>query len=143
MYEHILCAVDGSAASRRAVDEATELAERHDAPLTVLTVEHEIDSGELGTIGTDGAEDALQTREDRKGERRIEESVADAGLDRVEVSFEVVPGIPHRTICEFADDGDADLVVLGSNGKDSIGDYVLGSTSERVARRCETPVHIV
>lgn len=142
MYQHVVCAVDGSAASRRAVKEAVGLAERHDARLTVLTVERDIDSGELDTLGTGGAEAALQNHEDRAGERRIAASVADADLDRIEVRFEVVAGIPHRTICEFAD-GEADLVVLGSNGKDSIGDYVLGSTSERVARRCDVPVHVV
>lgn len=142
MYQHIVCAVDGSPESRRAVEEAVGLAERHDAHLTVLTVERDIDSGELDTLGLDGAEDALGAREDRKGRRRIAESVADVDLDRVESTTQVLTGVPHRTICGFAD-SDADLVVLGSNGKDSIGDYVLGSTSERVTRRCEVPVHVV
>lgn len=143
MYQHIVCAVDGSPASQRAVEEAVGLAERHDARLTILTVERDIDSGGLDTLGLDGAEDALGAREDWKGRRRIAESVADVDLDRVESTTEVLAGIPHRVICEFAADTDADLVVLGSNGKDSIGDYVLGSTSERVARRCSVPVHVV
>lgn len=143
MYQHVLCAVDGSSASERAVEEAVGLAERHGAHLTVLTVRRDVDSGDLDTLGLDRAEETLEAQESRKGEAAIEESVADVDLGRVEVSSEVVPGIPYRAISRFADDADADVVVLGSTGNDSIGDYILGSTTERVARRCDTPVHVV
>ena len=47
------------------------LTERHDARLTVMIVEREIDTGSLDTVGLDRAEAALQSREDRKGEERI------------------------------------------------------------------------
>lgn len=143
MYQHIVCAVDGSANSERAVEEAVGLAEQHGARLTVLTVEREIDSGDLGTVGLGRAEEALETREGRRGKERIDEAVGHVDLARVEVSFEVVSGVPHRAICDYAESVDADLVVVGSTGKSSIGEYILGSTTKRVARRCDVPVHVV
>lgn len=143
MYQHVLCAVDGSSASERAVEEAIGLAERHGARLTVLTVERTVDSGDLDTLGMGRAEETLEAQETRKGEAAIAASVDGVDLDRVEASTEVVAGTPHRAIREYADAAGADLVVLGSTGKDSIGDYILGSTTERIARRCDAPVHVV
>ena len=60
VYQHVLCAVDGSSASERAVEEAVGLAERHGAHLTVLTVRRDVDSGDLDTLGLDRAEETLE-----------------------------------------------------------------------------------
>jgi nucleotide-binding universal stress UspA family protein len=143
MYQHVVCAVDGSSASQRAVEEAVELAEEHGARLTVLTVEREVDSGSLGTVGLEGAETALEAQAHRKGESAIYESIAGVDLDPIESKTEILAGAPYRAICDYAESTDADIVVLGSTGKGSIGEFVLGSTSGRVAGRCGVPVHVV
>jgi len=38
---------------------------------------------------------------------------------------------------------DADLVVMSSHGHDSLGDHILGSTTDRVLRHASCPVLVV
>jgi len=51
-------------------------------------------------------------------------------------------GQPHRQIVEFAQEVEADLVILGERGLTSFRAARLGSTAERVVRFCRRPVLI-
>ncbi|MCH7991573.1 MAG: universal stress protein [Gemmatimonadetes bacterium] len=35
------------------------------------------------------------------------------------------------------------LLVMGSNGRDSLKDQILGSVAERIVRHCSTPVMVI
>lgn len=52
-------------------------------------------------------------------------------------------GDPADTICDVADKGDIDLVVIGSRGMGQLTGLLLGSVSSRVAARCSKPVLVV
>ncbi len=49
-------------------------------------------------------------------------------------------GSEGRGIVEFARSAKADLVVLGTEGRTSLKDYVMGSTAERVIRKADSSV---
>jgi nucleotide-binding universal stress UspA family protein len=66
-------------------------------------------------------------------------------LDRTGVDWElVVPeGSPGEEIVRVADEGDADLVVVGSNRHSSLHNLLLGSTAAHLATHAQAPVLIM
>jgi len=58
-------------------------------------------------------------------------------------SQRVVPGLPAARIKEVAEKIDAQLIVLGSNGRSTLGKLLAGSVSDDVVRRCDVPVTVV
>jgi nucleotide-binding universal stress UspA family protein len=55
----------------------------------------------------------------------------------------VETGQAARTINEFVENNDVDHVVIGSHGREGVSRVLLGSVSEKVARRSTVPVTIV
>lgn len=60
--------------------------------------------------------------------------------DRADVA--VVHGHSGRTILQYADDNNADLIVIASH-QPGLQDYFLGSTAARVVRHAKCAVHVV
>ncbi|PIP36565.1 MAG: universal stress protein [Desulfobacterales bacterium CG07_land_8_20_14_0_80_52_14] len=55
----------------------------------------------------------------------------------------VTTGHPVDQILGFADETDADMIIMGSRGQSLLADVTMGSTSRRVLRRSKKPVLIV
>ncbi|HDG98929.1 MAG: hypothetical protein DRG71_10040 [Deltaproteobacteria bacterium] len=62
-------------------------------------------------------------------------------IDQKEISKEM--GRPVERILHHIEQGDADMVVIGSRGHGILKETLLGSTSHRVLRRSPVPVLIV
>ena len=54
--------------------------------------------------------------------------------------FAVRPGSPHREITRFARERDVDLIVMGTHGRSSFAQAVVGSVAARVVRSAPCPV---
>lgn len=52
-------------------------------------------------------------------------------------------GRPGAVIAEYAEDGNFDLIVMGSHGSTALGNLVMGSVATRVLARCAVPVLLV
>ncbi len=129
MYETILVPTDGSTVAERAGEYAVELAAQFDATLHVLHVE------ESGLLGAD----------DDKSERAIDE-LADRAAERdLEVTTAIrEPGkAVHREILEYADEHDADLVVMGTHGWSGLDRFLLGSVAQQTLQESAVPVATV
>jgi nucleotide-binding universal stress UspA family protein len=118
----ILVATDGSAPARRAFATALELAEPAGASLVLLHVAADPD------VAADGRLAELRTEAERRG---------------VACRVEIVEGDPVETILSRAEALDADLVVIGSRGRGSVAEEVLGSVSSGVLHGADRPVLIV
>ncbi len=131
MYETILVATDGSEPSNRATDHAIDLAATFDADLHAIYV---VDTRRYGASMAGGSEAALGELESR-GQELLEDVALRADTA---VMTDVRDGRPHQEIGAYADEIDADLVVLGNRG---LGDSSeIGSTAERVVRYVDRPV---
>jgi len=140
MYETVLFPTDGSEAANEAASHAIDLADNHDAALHVLyVVDHERVSQMAPKLGSDHIKGTLQ----EEGER-ITDTVADAassaGLDTV---VSIREGAPGETITNYADDIDADTIVMGTNGRTGMDRLLMGSVAERVIQNTELPVMTV
>lgn len=131
----ILLATDLTAASEIATDWAFALAERNGADLLVVSV---IDPREL-------RQESQRTglRWDQVRDRRqsaAQELVARGHPSGLDVRFLVWTGDPGESIVSAAEAEAADLIVVGTHGRGTIGRLLLGSVSEHVVRHAPCPV---
>lgn len=129
-FERILLATDGSDAAETASTHAASLAVATGATLYLLHVvdERRSENSPQQDLTVQEAEAMLESlAETLTGEERHPE-------------IAVRTGRPDEVIVEYAGDHDIDLVVLGATGKTGLARYLLGSITERVVRRSDTPV---
>jgi len=107
--EPIVAAIDASAASRAAIDEAVSLAAELDASLVFAYVRR----APAGVFGSPVYQQRLTT-ENERARRVLDRALHIASTAEVEAEGEILEGSPGRRIVEFARDRSAQLVVVGS-----------------------------
>jgi nucleotide-binding universal stress UspA family protein len=108
----VLLATDGSEYARRAAERAIELAEERSAPLYVICV---VDRQRFGESALSAAELATIYAEDHAAACVAEVERMTEGRD-VSVEGDTRHGIPHEVIMTYADEVDADVIVVGEHG---------------------------
>ncbi|MEZ4265287.1 MAG: universal stress protein [Myxococcota bacterium] len=71
----------------------------------------------------------------------IDRALAKRQIEGVQV--EVRTGPPGLTICDYADDVDAELIVLSSHGRTGLRRLLIGSVAEVVVRHARVPVLVL
>ncbi|MCF8160562.1 MAG: universal stress protein [Polaromonas sp.] len=143
MFKHILVPVDGSETAQMAVDKATALAKAFGSLVTVIYV---IDPYPFTGVGTDFAYGQAEylnaaTAEANEAVRLAKQSFADSG---VSVDTSVVEAhTAWRGIVEAGDSLQADLIVMGSHGRNALEKLVLGSVAQAVLSHTKLPVLVV
>jgi nucleotide-binding universal stress UspA family protein len=126
----IVAAVDHSAASRAAIDEAVSLGRELDTRVVFAYVR----PGPAGFVGEPVYQRRL-TKAMARAHRVLDRAVDVAASAGVDAEAEILEGSPRRRIAEFARDRDARLVVVGSR-KRKLGP----SVSSAVIRAAGRPV---
>ncbi len=133
-YRHLLCPVDFSESSRYALDWSSKFSREVGARLTVL---HVLDTEYLSIGNLVAVPTALDELR-----RRAEEAFAalkrECDLEYAEMK--IVEGIPEQVLVTAANEGDVDLVVMGTHGLSGFQKFFLGSVTERVLHRVKVPV---
>jgi universal stress protein A len=137
-YGKLLLATDLSPASAAATEQAFDLAGRLRAPLLIVSV---IDPGQLRLPGGRFGQRVDQVRSQR--EVVAQDLVARGRALGIDVSFLIWEGEPGESIVEAARAEHADLVIVGSHGRGSVGRLFIGSVSEHVVRHAPCPVLVV
>lgn len=143
MYKHILVAVDGSEAARKAVVQAAGLARAFGSEVTALYV---IDPYPFTGLGSDFAYGqaeylAAANAEAREATGAARATLAAAGLT---VHTQVVEAhAAWRGILDTAQAVGADLVLMGSHGRRGLEKIVLGSVTQAVLSHAHLPVLVV
>lgn len=153
--KNILYATDLSKNARYAFGYAVNIANRHDALITVLHVVEELSSFARSMVedilGEKRWAERIQEKEaavilDLK--RRLDEFCNDVRHEQPDCPFViantiVITGHPVDQIVHHAEEMDTDLIIMGSRGRGGLADATMGSTSRRVLRRCSKPALIV
>lgn len=143
----IVVGIDFSEFSGHALDQALELATLHEgAEVHAVYVQPDAWSGPAA-----GA--AQQTAADTdKAVHQVQQNATEhvarmpASLDKTRIRRVVAHargGSPAENVAQLAADLDADLVVVGSRGRQGLERFFLGSVAERVSRLARCPVWIV
>lgn len=138
MYETIVVGTDGSESAAVAVDQGMVLAETFDAGLHVITV---VNTRRYGEPALGSTELVLHELEQRANDQltQIKARAEDRNLDVTTANFH---GAPGEEIIRYADDVDADVIVLGFRGRTHAGARI-GSTADRVVRGTDRSVLLV
>lgn len=136
MFRSILVPTDFSPTSEKAQKLAAELARKFGATLTLVHVY------EVPTCPYPGASLPPESA-------ALVAKAAEAELDRTLSSLRkrsagatsvLREGVPWEEILEVAADMGAELIVMGTHGRGTIRDGLLGSVAERVVRTAPVPV---
>ena len=133
MYDTILVAIDGSDAANRAAEHATSLASTFDADLHAVYV---VDTRRYGSSALADSDTVLGDLEER-GEELLDDLGHRADVD---VTAEIRSGRPNEEVEAYADEIDADLIVIGNRGLGGAAGGQIGSVAERVVRYAGRPV---
>jgi nucleotide-binding universal stress UspA family protein len=140
LFKRILCAVDFSDCSMRALHFAMALAQETDGHLTVLNVvELPADAHERFAQLSPGIREYVAAMEEDH-RQRLHSSVPEAVRAYCEVETMMVPGKPYREILRVAADQRADLIVIGIHGRGPVDRMFFGSTTQHVVRQATCPV---
>ena len=137
-FKHILCAIDFSAASMRALTYAAAVAAWYESQLDVLHVVPAFDDAPVSRHTGAGESSHPTSRQAIDSEiRRSIESVGAAGLKPTVLAQE---GPAHELIVDRARTQGADLLVMGTHGRSGFNRLLLGSVTEKVLRTAPCPV---
>ena len=134
----IAVGVDLSDAAARALRYADALAHRFGATLAVGHVSEEALYPEFYypvlAPGMGGSRSAEEVGEE------VDEWLRQEGVDPADVDCRVLAGRAAIELSDWAEETDADLLVVGSHGRRGFRRLLVGSVAEEVVRRCRRPV---
>lgn len=144
-YRRVLIAVDASDDAEQVLDAAVALQHRQDESFHVVTVVPPVVDAVGGVGGASFSAawplkdmEAALTREIAEG---VRERVARFGIPPERVS--VLSGRPASEIRAHAEDINADLIVIGSHGREGLAGVMLGSTANAVLHGAKCDVMTV
>ena len=141
MYKNILAMTDFSEDADYALDIALSLVRSFGAKLTILHVAH--DESQLPVY--------LSSLQYEEVDEMIKKEVK-KNFDRLVAKVPSLKGIEYKTLLRRGspyvqgiiaiEEGEYDLVVIGSHGESGIKKFFYGSTSEKIIRRSPTSVFV-
>ncbi|MFM9997873.1 MAG: universal stress protein [Burkholderiaceae bacterium] len=143
MFDHLLLPIDGSPTSELALDKALGIAQAFGSKVSVVYV---VDPYPFTGVGADfvfGQDQYL----------RAAKAEASKALGAARHKFEAAgitascslaeARVVWRGILEAAESARADLIVMGSHGRNPVERWVLGSVAQRVVSNAKLPVLVV
>ena len=141
IFGHVLCAVDCSATSKAALDEALRLASSQKARLTVLHVLKGLEPSTTERLRWHFAVPEYRHLRAREARLSLEAAIPAEVRAAVDLQIRVVSGLPDHQILLAASDVKADVIIVGARGRGLWG--VLSSTTAGVLRESVTPVLVL
>jgi nucleotide-binding universal stress UspA family protein len=131
---HIVVAVKPDADQPWVTDAAADLAKQTGATVSVVSV----DEVELERLAA--APRSVFTQAAERAAAAATERLTSAG---VPVTTSVLPGRPVQAILDFADQQNADLIMVGSSSRPAVAVRLLGSVPLDLIKRSHLPVTVI
>ena len=140
IFERVLAATDGTAASLRGVEIAAQLVARYEAEFMLVTAVS-VSQNVLLAANMDGP--TVEMYVERMAREVLESAMAVLRRGGVGAEVKIVFGPLPESILAEIEGCRPDLVVMGRRSRDEPKDLVLGSVSDRVARHVRVPILLV
>jgi nucleotide-binding universal stress UspA family protein len=145
MFRHILCPTDLKERAFIALKKAVQIAHQFNSKVTILNVRPEFmgrQDREMLRVSFDGLKEkyrrvALESREEMKAE------ISKLHAEDIQVDYELREGKPETVIVETAEKLGIDLIVICTDGRDNIMDFVTGTITEHVINHASCPVLVI
>lgn len=139
-YSNIIVAIDGSKESELAFQRAITIANSNESKLYLLNV---IDTRSY--VGLEAYDDSFSERAKKITLELLEEykqRAVDNQVENIEIVIEF--GSPKEKIPrEISKRLEADLIICGATGLNSVEKFIIGSVSENIVRRANCDVLVV
>ena len=145
MFKNILVAIDLSPRSKLALHKAIKFAHIFNSKLILLNVHEEFlnkDELVMSRVSVEKLQNLYQSIS-LKSKNELRELIHDNMGDEIEINILLKEGRASENIIYIAEQHKCDLIIIGSNGKESISDYLLGTTTNKVVNKSKVPVLVV
>ena len=137
MFSNILIAVDGSESASKAFHRSVYLAEKCNSKLDLVhVVQCEVGGDSANTF------DVIEELKD-KAMKMLEEYRAEAAKNNVPIQIAIMQGDPAKVIIELAKAKSYNLIIMGTRGRSSFKELLIGSVSQKVMHHASCPVMVV
>ena len=157
MFKKIIVALDMSPMAENVFEKALSIAKNNQGELLLLhVISSEEDNSPLAippnmfdlypVAGNDLTIESWQEEWENylhEGKKLLERHSKIAIAENVKVEGEQLQGSASRTICQFAKEKKADLIVMGRRGRSGLSEILLGSVSNYVLHNAPCSVLIV
>lgn len=145
MFSHILCPTDLTERSDIAVKKAVQIAHQFGSKITLLNVHEEFmdkKEREMLRVSVDKMKEkykriAIDSKEEMKT------VIHKLHADDIEIDYLLHSGKPENTIVEVAKQLGTDLIVIGTDGRDNVMDFIVGTITEHVINAAPCPVLVL
>ena len=145
MFRHILCPTDLKERSDMALKKAVQIAHQFGSKITLLNVHEEFmdkEEREMLRVSVNKMKEkfsriALDSKEEMKA------VIHRLHADDIEVDYLLHDGKPENVIVKIAKQLGPDLIVICTDGRDSIMDFIVGTITEHVINASPCPVLVI
>ena len=145
MFNHILCPTDLKERSDMAVTKAVQIAHQFGSKITLLNIhedfmdkeEREMLRVSVGKMKEKYKRIAIESKAEMKT------VIHKLHADDIEVDYLLHSGKPEKVIVEVAKQLGTDLIVIGTDGRDNVMDFVVGTITEHVVNAAPCPVLVI
>jgi len=136
----ILCGIDFSEHSKRALREALLLREKFDGTLILIHVVPSLDR--LGEFNFPmGFREEYEKQILYHSQGKMDELKQE--IKNEKIKFEIIHGDPALEIIKYAKEEGINVIVIGSHGAKSIHERIFGSIAEKILKLSDCPVLVV
>jgi len=145
-FQRILIAIDEETFSHTIIDYAKALHLNDETSITILTVVPPIPSDQLGFDPVLGQQSVVVPElgdVEEKFAKKFVDSFKREFPEVLNVETVIKLGSVKQEILDFADEWNADLIVMGTHGRTGFDHFLSGSVAESVTRKSTVPVLII
>lgn len=130
--KEILCPVDFSEASGRALSNALKIARIFDSKLNIINVYEPLENMYSPRFNVDPTEENKKRESENK--KMFEDFLTNFNFKGVNYQSELISGDAYKEISDYVKKKNIDLLLIGATGKTMISRILLGSLTEQIAR---------
>jgi nucleotide-binding universal stress UspA family protein len=142
MYDTILVPLDGSKRAETIINHVTELAQKFNSKLILLTViESRLFQGsEEMAAASMGASPEEETK---NAETYLAHLKKELIQNDIQVETRVITGLPVAVIKETAEQANADLIAIASHGRGGLARVFYGSVAAAILNQVDRPLLLI
>ena len=145
MYNKILCPIDLSIRSKAALSIAISYARLFESELIILNIHDEFLNKKemvMSRVSIDLILEEYKTIA-HQSKNKILDSITQLNGDDIKKEIILKEGNVKESIITYANTIKPDIIIMGTNGKDSLRDYVIGTTASYVVENSTYPVLVM
>jgi nucleotide-binding universal stress UspA family protein len=145
MFKHILCPTDLKERAEIAVKKAVQIAHQFGSKITMLNIHEEFmdkKEREMLRVSVNKIKEKYR-RIATESKEEMKAVIHQLHADGIDVDYMLHKGKPENAITEVADKLEIDLIIICTDGRDNIKDFVTGTITEHVINTAHCPVLVI